>query len=87
MTEFAWSYDEFEQNSLIKSLLEVLGDREKCPQLASVQLVETLEGGKRRNKLRSRFAGKGIKLVLSDRQVNESAEENSSEDEDEEDSD
>jgi len=67
LRSFAWSYDAFEQNDLIKALLEVLGDREEFRQLEQIELLETLDGSKRRNKLRTAFKEKGIKLYLSDR--------------------
>ena len=64
---FAWSYDAFEMNELIESMLEVLGDREQFSNIERIELIETLEGGKRRNELRSELKEKGIQLILSDR--------------------
>lgn len=64
---FAWSYDAFEMNDLIESMLEVIGDRDQFTNIERVELMETLEGSTRRNELRKQFAEKGIKLILSDR--------------------
>ena len=52
---------------LIKSMLEVLSEHFSA--LERIELKETLEGSKWRNKLRKEFAAKGIKLLLSDRQT------------------
>ena len=64
---FAWSYDAFEMNELIESMLELLGDRDQFSAIERIELIETLEGGKRRNQLRSEFKEKSISLILSDR--------------------
>ena len=52
---FGWSYDAFEMNDLIESMLEVLGDRDQFAKIERVEVIETLEGGKRRNELRAEF--------------------------------
>lgn len=64
---FSWNYDAFEKDDFIKELLETLGDKDSFPELKRIELRETME--KKRNKFRSNFKDNGIKLVLSDRQM------------------
>lgn len=85
LKEFSWSYDAFEMNDLIKSLLDLLGDQENWTALEKIELCETLVGPKRRNKLRTSFKEKGISLVLSDRQKDEEEGSDSEDDSDIED--
>lgn len=81
---FSWGYDADEMNDLVKSLLNHF--KEEFKALETISMAETLCGAKRRNKIRKEHLERGIKLILSDREKNESDEEgnDSEEDSDEE---
>ena len=69
LSHFSWSYDACDEDNLIKELLTLLGDRDQFPSLEKIELRETM--AKKRNQFRSEFKDKDIKLVLSDRQMEE----------------
>ena len=70
---FAWGYDAFEMNGLVKSLLNHF--KEEFKALETISMEETIDGGKRRNKIRKEHKERGVKLILSDREKNETDEE------------
>ena len=64
---FNWSYDAKEKDDFVKELLQVIGDQGRFHKLEHIELRETMKGV--RNSLRKDFKKKGIKLVLSNRQM------------------
>ena len=63
---FNWSYDAFEQDDFIEELLGLLGNG-LFTVLEFVELAETMDDKKKRNKWRNTYKEKGISLILSDR--------------------
>lgn len=64
---FSWSYDALDKDDFVQELLELIGDQGRFSALEQIELRETMEAN--RNKYRAEFREKGIKLVLSDRQM------------------
>ena len=62
-----WSYDACDMDDFIPEFL-ALFTRDEFPELKCLELAETLESIKKRNKWRRQFDEIGIKLVFSDRQ-------------------
>ena len=58
-----------ELDGLIVEILDALKDKNEFPELKYVELAETMEKIKKRNKYRRRFKQEDIKLVFSDRQI------------------
>lgn len=64
---FKWNYDAQDKDDIIEELLNVLGDRDTFPALEHVELRDTISTG--RNAFRRDFKEKGIRLILSDREL------------------
>ena len=62
-----WSYDACDMDDFIPKFL-ALFTQEEFPELKCLELAETLESVKKRNKWRRHFNEMGVKMIFSDRQ-------------------